>query len=159
MRSHVFAVALALAFAAGTQACFADATAATEPIEKLFSAFNADDGPRVNQAYAPNAAIVDEFAPFVWHGPAAGTSFWTSFLAFRKGIGLSDIHATHGPLAFLSYDDSKNTAYVVAPTIITCRLAGKFEKETGRWVFVVKKIGGAWLIQNSSWATTSYSNG
>jgi len=159
MKSRSFALASAFVAAATTQMCFAGTPAATVPIEKLFSALNSDSGVRLSETYAPDAVIVDEFAPYVWRGPTAGTAFWTSFLAIRKSFKLTKIHATHGPLVFLSYDEAKNTAYLVAPTTITDNSAGKPESETGQWVFVVKNISGTWFIENSSWATEKYAHG
>jgi len=75
------------------------------------------------------------------------------------GTPAAKIHATHGPLVFMSYDGAKNTAYLVAPTTITDNSAGKPESETGQWAFVVKNISGTWFIENSSWATEKYAHG
>ncbi len=148
-----------LAFAAGTQGCFADSTAATVPVEKLFAAINAGSGVRLNETYAPDAVIVDNFPPFVWRGPSAPAAFWKSFLAIRKANNGMQSHATHRPLEFLRYDEAKNIAYVVAPTTVTLRVPGQAVVVTGQWIFVVKNIRGTWLIENSSWAPISYSHG
>jgi hypothetical protein len=152
-RTISFALLVALAVGA-PRAGFAATADATQPVEKLFTAFNADSRAGLVAAYAPGAVVVDEFAPFVWHAPSAAAAFYDSFLALRKAAKLTKLHAIHGPLVFLAYDDAKTSAYVVAPTTITYRAADRPLMETGRWAFVLKKISGTWLIANSTWATT-----
>lgn len=132
-----------------------DPTPAVAPVEALFSAINADDGAKIAATYAPDAIIVDEFAPFRWSGASAGAEFWKSFGVLQKAEGLSEVRVRHGDFKFLAYDDAKASAYVVAPTTIDFTLKGKPGTETGQWAFVLTKTAPGWLISSSAWATVT----
>jgi hypothetical protein len=148
--------AFVIAFALSSEICARAASAAapgpTTPIEALFSAFNTGSGAEVYAAYAPDAQIVDEFAPFRWTPPSAAKAFWAAFTAADKSEKLTAIHLTHAPFQYLTYDDAKTTAYVVTTTTFAFKLDGKPSKETGRWTFVVAKTSAGWLIERSTWS-------
>jgi ketosteroid isomerase-like protein len=141
-----------LTFALGTNAIAGAVPDPTAPIDTLFAAFNSGSGAEVYAAYAPDAQIVDEFAPFHWTPPSAAKAFWAEFTATNKDEKLTAIHLTHTPFAFLTYDNAKKTAYVVTTTTFHYELDGKPGSETGRWTFVVEKTGTGWLIERSAWS-------
>jgi hypothetical protein len=145
-------IAFALSFGTCTPAASAAGAGPTAPIESLFSAFNTGSGAELYAAYAPDAQIVDEFAPFHWTPPSAAKAFWAAFTAADKSEKLTAIHLTHEPFAYLTYDDAKKTAYVVTTTTFAFKLDGKPDKETGRWTFVVEKTNAGWLIERSTWS-------
>ncbi len=145
-------VAFALSFGVCAPAVTAAAPGPTAPIDELFSAFNTGSGAELYAAYAPDAQIVDEFAPFHWTPPSAAKAFWVEFTATNKEEKLTAIRLTHTPYAFLTYDDAKKTAYVVTTTTFHYKLDGKPGSETGRWTFVVEKTNAGWLIERSTWS-------
>ncbi len=145
----------ALTVALGTNAIAGPAPGPTAPIDELFAAFNSGSGAEVYAAYAPDAQIVDEFAPFHWTPPSAAKAFWAAFTAADKSEKLTAIHLAHEPFAYLTYDDAKKTAYVVTTTTFAFKLDGKPCKETGRWTFVVEKTNAGWLIERSTWSRLS----
>jgi hypothetical protein len=152
MTTRSLTAAFALLFAIGTHAASAATPGPTAPIEELFSAFNTYSGAKLSAAYAPDAQIVDEFAPFHWTPPWAAKAFWSAFTADCKSEKLTAIHLTHTPFEYLTYDDAKTTAYVVTTTTFNFKLDGKPDKETGRFTFVVEKTAAGWLIERSTWS-------
>jgi hypothetical protein len=149
---HFVVIAFALSFGTCAPAASATATGPTAPIESLFSAFNSGSGTELYAAYAPDAQIVDEFAPFHWTPPSAAKAFWAAFTAADKSERLTAIHLTHAPFQYLTYDDAKTTAYVVTTATFAFKLDGKPYTETGQWTFVVAKTSAGWLIERSTWS-------
>jgi ketosteroid isomerase-like protein len=148
-------VILALAVAA-TTASFAvvpaiasDKTDALATVAKWTSDFNKGDSKAFLAACAPDAVIIDEFAPFIWQGANACSVWATANDAENKRLGSTGGVLTTGkPLHVTVTGDH---AYVVLPAKFADTENGKPVTQSATWTVTLHKTGTAWSISGSSW--------
>lgn len=133
------------------------ATAAQAQADVLKSAhgfvdsFNKGDTKGAVAACADAVAIVDEFAPFVWHGTGACATWMKDYDADATRRGITDGVVTLG--SPLHVDVDGDHAYVVIPSTYAFKLKGKAVKETGSlFTFAMLKGPNGWRIVGWSWA-------
>jgi len=98
----------------------------------------------------PPTAIVDEFAPYHWHGASANADWFAALQQFsaKEGIAYTGIELA----APAHLNISGDTGYAVFPTTITYTLHGKPGSEHGNFAFTLEKSAGAWHIASWVWA-------
>lgn len=115
----------------------------------FLAAFNAADGAKLAALCAPNAPVLDDFAPFVWQGCDA---WYKDFLAVSKRLQLTDNKVTIASAPW-SRIVNANTAYVVVPTKWTYKDHGKPTTMTGAvWTITLKKVSRTWRISGWAWS-------
>jgi hypothetical protein len=124
-----------------------------QPVRALLTALNTNSAAPARGAFTPNATIVDEFAPFRWTGPSAGSSYLASFGSMLKGAKLSNVHGTLGKVT--AFDQTGNRAYMVIATDVAATMNGKRSVEHGTWAFTLQRSGSTWLIDSVTWGTIS----
>jgi ketosteroid isomerase-like protein len=146
--------ALALALLAATAALPAQALAQADvvkPAHTFVDAFNKGDVDGAVAACADAVAIVDEFSPFVWHGPGACATWMKDYDADATRRGITDGVVTLGTPLHVDVDGDR--AYLVIPSTYAFKLKGKAVKETGSlFTFALLKGPGGWSIVGWSWA-------
>jgi len=133
---------------AGAQTPTADIVA---PLNKFMEAFNKGDiaGAAATHAAGPDLVIIDEVAPFVWHGADAFKTWAAALEADSKKQGITDQNVTIA--APTRTEVSGDTAYVVVPAVYTFKLKGAAMRESAQMTFVLKKGAGGWLITGWTW--------
>jgi hypothetical protein len=156
MRPHVkpsltsFAVLVLVAGAALPTAIRAQAEV-LKPAHEFMDTFNKGDTKGAVAACADAVAIVDEFAPFVWHGTGACTTWMKDYDADAARRHITDGVVTLGTPLHVDVDGDR--AYVVIPSTYAFRLNGKAIKETGSlFTFAMLKGPKGWRIVGWSWA-------
>jgi len=141
----ILPLVLALSLAAPAQAGPAeDATAA---VTNWLDKFNAGDVAAFQSGHAPNAVIVDEFAPLLWIGPDAAKRWLDDYGKEAAAGGISGGRVDYA--APIRASASANSAYIVLPTIYRMQQGGKAKSAAGTMTFVMTRIGNDWKI--ASW--------
>lgn len=126
----------------------ADVLAATKAYA---DAFNTGDAAAQAALCAGQAAIIDDFPPHIWQGPAACADWAAALAPAAKTEGYSDLHvATAKPKALTVTGDR---AYAVVPATYSYKNHGKPVKEPGLWTFALQKVAAGWRIAGWSWAS------
>jgi len=153
MTRTAFAAAalLALGTAAAAPAAASDSTDVIKTIRTLTDDLNESDMDEPANLYAPDATIIDEFAPHFWSGEHAHADWIAAFEALAKAQAITDLKLTLGKPLHLEV--SGDRAYAVIPTRINDRNKGKPHVEHGLWTFAMQKTASGWMIAGWSWAT------
>src|SRR5205085_12292883 len=110
-------------------------------VQQLVDAFNKSDTKSLLAICADDMCIIDEFAPYEWHGPGTCSKWLADYDADAKKNGITDGKVTIGKPRHV--DISGDRAYVVAPTDYTFKQNGKAMKEiASTWTFALQKIDG-----------------
>jgi len=113
--------------------------------------FNKGDTKGAVAACADAVAIVDEFAPFVWHGTGACATWMKDYEADAVRRGITDGVVTLGTPLHVDVDGDH--AYLVIPSTYAFKLKGKAVKETeSLFTFAMLKGPKGWRIVGWSWA-------
>ncbi len=99
-----------------------------------------------------SVVIVENFAPFVFHGPAAVRDWATGFRA--HAANLAELKPSFG--APQDFSDEGERVYFSLPTRWTGFSSGRRFSEDGGWSFVLIRDGKDWRVQAYGWAVTDY---
>jgi hypothetical protein len=122
-----------------------------KPAHEFMDTFNKGDTKGAVAACADAVAIVDEFAPFVWHGTGACATWMKDYDTDAARRGITDGVVTLGTPLHVDVDG--NRAYLVIPSTYAFKLKGKAIKETGSlFTFALLKGPKGWRIVGWSWA-------
>jgi hypothetical protein len=122
-----------------------------KPAHEFMDTFNKGDTKGAVAACADAIAIVDEFAPFVWHGTGACATWMKDYDADATRRGITDGVVTLGTPLHVDVDGAR--AYLVIPSTYAFKLKGKAVKETGSlFTFAMLKGAKGWRIVGWSWA-------
>ena len=123
----------------------------TAPIQKFVDSFNKGDmaGAAATHAAGPDLNIIDEVAPYSWHGAKAFQEWSAALDADMKKSGLTDAMVALKPPT--RTEMSGDQAYVVVPAVYSFKDHGVAKREVAQMTFALKKTGGAWLIQSWTW--------
>ncbi|MEO7275902.1 MAG: nuclear transport factor 2 family protein [Vicinamibacterales bacterium] len=150
MRKLMVGVALCVLTAA-TASAQAPAAGVMAPIQKFVDTFNKGDlaGAASTHAAAADLVIVDELAPFAWHGVGAFTAWSAALDADAKKQGITEPSVKIG--APTRTEMSGDMAYVVVPVVYSFKLKGVAMTERAQMTYVLKKGPSGWLIHGWTW--------
>jgi hypothetical protein len=120
------------------------------PIQTFVHAANAGNRSALIAAFAPDGAIIDEFAPFRFPAPDAAAHWYDGFGADQQANGVTDAVITSSKPKFVTL--SGMHAYVVLPTVYTYKIHGKPARESGSLAFALVERGTRWKIGAMAWA-------
>jgi ketosteroid isomerase-like protein len=148
-------VALTIIFAAAPVAAFAsDKNDVMAVVQKFVDGYNKKDIRKETATCAPDMSIIDEFAPYYWHGPKACARWANDGEQADKATGTTNDFVTLGTP--LHVDVTGDRAYVVVPSTFSYDTKGKKHGEpASTWTLTLRKASGQWLI--SAWAWTKRS--
>ena len=145
-----FALAVLVAMTARPIVVLAQADV-VKPAHEFIDTFNKGDTKGAVAACADAVAIVDEFAPFVWHGAGACATWMKDYDADAARRGITEGVVTLGTPLHVDIDGVR--AYLVIPSTYAFKLKGKAVKETGSlFTFAMLKGPKGWRIVGWSWA-------
>jgi hypothetical protein len=152
MRTTVIALAIAATAAplVGSPVLASDKTDVLASVKQLADSQNKEDMKAFVAACAPQAAIVDEFAPFVWQGATACSDWWNANDTNNKQIGSTDGILTYGKPWHVTVTGDR--AHVVLPAKFTDREKGKKVVESAVWTVSLQKGAAGWRMTGSTWA-------
>jgi hypothetical protein len=117
-------------------------------IDQFAKGMNTNDAKLAGAAYTPDAAIIDEFPPHLWHTFGAwqhdaGASFASE--------GVTDFHMATGKPTLSRFEAAQG--YAVVPTTLTFEVKGKATVEKGIFTFAFAKTAAGWRISGWAWTT------
>lgn len=145
-------VALVLAAGAAGTAAATDQSDVMAVVHQYVDGINTGDTRSRLAACSDHTVIIDDFPPHVWNGADACARWANDFDALAKKIRITDGVLKLGRPWHV--DVAGDGAYVVVPTSVTYKLAGKPRRTTGSlWTFALKKTAAGWRITGLAWAT------
>ena len=120
-------------------------------IMAILNQWNDADLAKAVATCAADAAVIDDFPPFEWHGPNACSNWGKDFEAWAQKQGVTDPVGTIGNPGQLII--SGDRAYAVAPTTFAFTEKGKPVKITATTTFALHKTAAGWRIIAWAWAT------
>jgi hypothetical protein len=101
---------------------------------------------------APDAIVIDDFAPHTWQGPNACANWAKDYGALVTKNGWKDAKVSIGKARHFQIDGA--TAYAVYPsTVAYTDRDGKAVSHPGNtWIMTFKKIGKTWKLSGWAWA-------
>jgi hypothetical protein len=140
MRKWILAAALAVIAA---PAFASDATDVAAVVKAYNATFDA-------KYCAPQASVIDEFAPHAWLGATACADWLAAFGADAKANDETDGVVSITKPWRLRVDGDR--AYAVYPAKYDYKRKGKPVHETGVWTFALQKLAGSWRITAWAWS-------
>jgi hypothetical protein len=148
-----YLVAGALACLSMTTPAFAQATdpAVVAPITTFMTAFNKGDvaGAAATHAAVADLVIVDEVAPYAWHGPKAFQTWAADLGASDAKAGITEQKVVIG--APTRVEVAGTRAYVIVPATYTYTQKGVAMRAASQMTFTLQKDAGGWLIHGWTW--------
>jgi ketosteroid isomerase-like protein len=143
-------VALAIMGMTGS-ASASDKTDVVAVVNQFVDGFNKGDTKTALATCAPQAAIIDEFSPYVWQGATACSDWANDFDADAKKNGITDAVVTLGKPRHV--DIVGDRAYLVTPANFNFKVKGKPTAETAStFTVVLQKLAAGWRITGWAWA-------
>jgi hypothetical protein len=99
-----------------------------------------------------NVVIVENFAPYVFHGQSAVRNWAAGFRA--HATNLADLKPSFGTPQDFSSDGER--VYFALPTHWTGLSHGRRFAEDGGWSFILVRDGDEWRVQAYGWAVTAH---
>ena len=147
MRSSL-TIALLGALGMATPALAQD-KAVEAPIFKFVDAFNKGDVAGAAATMADKVAIVDEVAPFHWHGKDSFASWGKDYEIDAKAKGITDPSVTIGaPTREIA---TATNAYVIVPATYRFTQKGVKMAEVAQMTFSLEKGAAGWKITGWTW--------
>jgi hypothetical protein len=152
MRALIFALAAAAIATplAATRAVASDTSDVLAVVKQLADSQNKNDMKAFVAACAPQAVIVDEFAPFVWQGATACSDWWNANDANNKQIDSANGMLAYGKPVHLTVTGDR--AYVVLPAKFTDTEMKKKVVEHAVWTVTLQRGAAGWSMTGSTWA-------
>jgi hypothetical protein len=152
MRALIFALAAAATAAplAAMPVAASDKSDVLAVVKQLADSQNNNDMKAFVAACAPQAVVVDEFAPFVWQGATACSDWWNANDANNKQIDSTDGILAYGKPVHLTV--TGDHAYIVLPAKFTDTEKGKKVVEHAVWIVTLQKAAAGWSMTGSTWA-------
>jgi ketosteroid isomerase-like protein len=120
-------------------------------IHRFTDAFNKGDTKTAAEACTAEAAILDEFPPYAWHGTGTCLQWMNDYDADARKNGVTGGHVTLGDPRHVEITGGR--AYVVMPAEYTFQQKGRPMKESGATlVIALTKSAGDWKITSWAWS-------
>jgi ketosteroid isomerase-like protein len=148
--SAAFALALILPGVASAAPSAPAALAPIAPIAAFVKTSNAGDRSAFLALFAPDAVIVDDFAPHRFSAPSAAAHWYDGFAA-----DAATQHQDNGTIvahAPSAYHVTGRHAWASIQLDYRYTHNGHAELETGSLIFTLREIGATWKIDSMSWA-------
>ncbi len=151
VRLRTMLLALAVACLASGAAPSPQETEVLVPVRQFIYAVNKGDTQGALAVCADEMSIIDEIAPYEWHGPGACSRWLADFGAYAQQNAMTEIVVTLGAPRHVDVDGEN--AYVVTPADLNYKLNGKPTKQVGStFTVTLKKMEAAWRITGWAWA-------
>jgi hypothetical protein len=121
------------------------------PITAFMAAFNKGNvaGAAATHAAVADLVIVDEVAPYVWHGAKAFHAWVADLGASDAKRGITEQKVVIGAPTRVETEGA--SAYVIVPATYTFSEKGVAMRAVSQMTFTLKKGAGGWLIHGWTW--------
>lgn len=118
------------------------------PVKTVLSAISRMQPGALAKSYSDDAVVIDNQQPIRWTGASAGSE-WLSDVTGQWGkLRLARFKAKLIPSDILVGNDD---AYVVVPGVLVGVVPSHPFRESGAYLFTLRKTGSQWKITNQSW--------
>lgn len=149
MRKIIMAVTVALLSAASVAG--AQRTEVLATVNQFANGFNKGDIKAAVAMCADETSIIDEIAPYEWHGAEGCTKWANDYDADATKNGITEGFVTLGTPRDVTI--TGDNAYVVLPATYRFKQKGKLVRQTGAVLTVALQKGDSgWRITAWSWA-------
>lgn len=147
---HAPFLAIALSVLAAGPTAASDKKDAMAAVQQFVDGFNKGDGKAAAAVCADQTSIIDEFAPYEWHGAGACAKWMSDFDADAKKNEITDGNVTLGKPRHV--DVAGNHAYIVVPANYAYKQKGQPAHEIGSLITLSLEKGDAgWRITGWAW--------
>jgi hypothetical protein len=122
------------------------------PVHAVAAFMTTLDGAYLENVFAEDVVILENFAPYVFRGPDAKARWREGFR--DHAATLAGLKMKFGEPQDFSRDGDR--AYFVLPTTWTGRTRETAFEEHGGWAFVLVEDGLRWRIASYAWAVTDF---
>ena len=144
-----FSIALFSALLLLGPASASDEVDAMRTVRQVIDSFNKGELKTALESCAPQAAIIDEFPPYVWQGTTGCVDWLRDFEAYAEKNGITGAKVVLGKAHI---DVSEGRAFIVTPAHFTFRQNGKRMSEQGSIMATLQNIADGWRITGWVWA-------
>ena len=138
----LISICAALALSSSARAEATDEADVAKTAQAIIDAFNAVNIPAFSRLIATDYVTVDEFAPFLFTGPAALRSWGVGALAYAKRAGRTETRCKMA--APLQNQVDGDRAYYVAPIECVTNVNGTPQHQSGVQTFVLSRQADGW---------------
>ncbi|HEY5105519.1 MAG TPA: nuclear transport factor 2 family protein [Caulobacteraceae bacterium] len=101
--------------------------------------------------FLPDATIIEDLAPYSWHGPTAGMEWLQAMNANAERSGMSGVNMHFLPATMVQITGER--AYAVIPGDLTYSFKdGTVRHAQGHVTFSLRKVAADWRIGSLTWA-------
>jgi ketosteroid isomerase-like protein len=148
---HKLVLALAITALAVRPVASPPDAAVMASINQFLEAFNNGDVKAANAVCSDITEILDDFAPYEWHGAGTCATWMAAYDADAKVKGITDPHVTFGAPRHL--DVAGDHAYVVLPSDYVYKEKGKPVHESESTITITLKKGATgWRMTGWAWS-------
>ena len=145
--SGLMAVALAGSSAASEAS---DATRLEASLDHFCALVNQGKASDAVAYFLPDATIVEDLAPYSWHGPTAGMEWLQAMNANAERSGMSGVNMRFLPATTVHITGER--AYAVIPGDLTYAFKdGAVRHAQGHVTFSLQKVAADWRIASLTW--------
>jgi len=119
-------------------------------VRAMVEAVNRGDMAAAVTAFADNATIVEDVAPFRWQGPSAASDWLTAMAANAKRLGVEAIDMRLGEPMRIVVD--RDGAYAVFPGRLTLTTGQERLAANGGLTFTLRREEETWRIDSLTWS-------
>lgn len=127
-----------------------NAEGVTVSIADFVDAVNRGDQAKAVAHFTDDVTIVEDLAPFRWHGPNAGPDWMLAMWENAQRNNVSAIMMEISPPTRVEVEGG--AAYAVVPGLLTYHGDGSALRSEGLLTFSLKARGGKWLISALAWS-------
>jgi ketosteroid isomerase-like protein len=152
---HTILIALVMAVMAVGIASASEQADVMATVHRFVDGFNKGDTKTMLAACAPQAAVIDEFPPYAWHGVSACFAWAKDYAAYARKNGITEGMVTIDEPRHIEVTGDRvgDHAYVIVPANYSSKHNGKPEQETGAAIVLVLQKGAAgWRIVAWTWS-------
>lgn len=148
---HPFLLALAITTFGAHPAASPEDSAVMHSVNQFIDAFNKGDEKTAGALCSDITSIVDELAPYEWHGAGSCAAWMRAWDADAKTKGITGASVIAARPRHL--DVVGDRAYVVLPVTYTTTFKTKTEKETASTlVITLRKRAEGWRLAAWAWS-------
>ena len=122
----------------------------TDSIADFVDAVNRGDQAKAVSYFTDDVTIVEDLAPFRWHGPNAGPDWMLAMWENAQRNYVRAIVMEISPPTRIEIEG--DAAYAVVPGLLTYQGDGSALRSQGLLTFSLKTSGGKWLINALAWS-------
>lgn len=126
-----------------------DADAVSEAVARLVAAVNQGQFAEACASFTDDAVIVEDIAPYRWHGPGAAEAWLIAMGQNAQKLGVTAVAMDLEPALRIEVQEGR--AYAVYPGVLSLEITTGSLTADGQLTLTLVESSDAWLIQTLVW--------